>query len=190
MTPGKRAEYWSANLRLLAILLTIWFVVSFGFGILLVEPLNGIMLGGYPLGFWFAQQGSIYIFVVLIFIYATSMNTLDNKFDVGEDSEGNASYQAGSHDTQALHSPAKPSKHAQYWSENLRLLAILLTIWFVVSFGFGILLVEPLNGIMLGGYPLGFWFAQQGSIYIFVVLIFIYATAMNGLDKKYDFGEE
>ena len=190
MTPGKRAEYWSANLRLLTILLTIWFVVSFGFGILLVEPLNGIMLGGYPLGFWFAQQGSIYIFVALIFFYAISMNTLDNKFDVGEDSEANGSHQAEIHDTQPVHSPAQPSKNAQYWNENLRLLAILLIIWFVVSFGFGILLVEPLNGIMLGGYPLGFWFAQQGSIYIFVALIFFYAISMNKLDKKYDFGEE
>jgi putative solute:sodium symporter small subunit len=190
MTPGKRAEYWSANLRLLAILLTIWFIVSFGFGIILVEPLNTIMLGGYPLGFWFAQQGSIYIFVALIFIYAVSMNTLDNKFDVGEDSASGTPYHSGSDDTESLHSPAQPSKHAQYWSENLRLLAILLTIWFVVSFGFGIILVEPLNAIMLGGYPLGFWFAQQGSIYIFVVLIFVYATSMNRLDKKYDFGEE
>jgi putative solute:sodium symporter small subunit len=85
MTPEKRQQYWSANLRLLAILLTIWFIVSFGFGILLVEPLNTVMLGGYPLGFWFAQQGSIYTFVVLIFIYATSMNRLDQKFDVGEE---------------------------------------------------------------------------------------------------------
>jgi putative solute:sodium symporter small subunit len=190
MTPGKRAEYWSANLRLLTILLTIWFIVSFGFGILLVEPLNTIMLGGYPLGFWFAQQGSIYIFVALIFFYAISMNKLDIKFDVGEDSEGDTPYHAGGQGVQSVHSPAQPTTRAQYWSENLRLLAILLTIWFVVSFGFGILLVEPLNTFMLGGYPLGFWFAQQGSIYIFVALIFFYAISMNKLDKKYDFGEE
>ncbi len=85
MTPDKRAEYWSANLRLLAVLLFIWFIVSFGFGILLVEPLNAFYLGGYPLGFWFAQQGSIYVFVVLIFVYALSMNRLDQKFDVGEE---------------------------------------------------------------------------------------------------------
>jgi putative solute:sodium symporter small subunit len=85
MTPDKRAEYWGANLRLLVILLAIWFIVSFGFGILLVEPLNVYMLGGYPLGFWFAQQGSIYVFVALIFIYATAMNNLDRKFDVGEE---------------------------------------------------------------------------------------------------------
>lgn len=85
MTPEKRAEYWGANLRLLLVLLTIWFVVSFGLGILLVEPMNAFMLGGYPLGFWFAQQGSIYVFVVLIFVYAASMNWLDKKFDVGEE---------------------------------------------------------------------------------------------------------
>jgi putative solute:sodium symporter small subunit len=84
--------------------------------------------------------------------------------------EASTPYQAGSHGTEPEHAHAQPSKAAQYWSENLRLLAILLTIWFVVSFGFGILLVEPLNAIMLGGYPLGFWFAQQGSIYIFVVV--------------------
>jgi len=80
-----RAAYWRANLRLLAILLTIWFVVSFGFGILLSQPLNNISLGGYPLGFWFAQQGSIYIFIVLIFVYAWRMNVLDRKFDVHEE---------------------------------------------------------------------------------------------------------
>ncbi|WP_295403518.1 DUF4212 domain-containing protein [uncultured Thiocystis sp.] len=85
MTPDKRSDYWSANLRLLTVLLIIWFIVSFGFGILLVEPLNAISLGGYPLGFWFAQQGSIYIFVVLIFVYAALMSRLDKKFDVEED---------------------------------------------------------------------------------------------------------
>ncbi|MGQ9831895.1 MAG: DUF4212 domain-containing protein [Thermochromatium sp.] len=73
------------NLRYLTVLLIIWFVVSYGFGILLVEPLNAIHLGGYPLGFWFAQQGSIYIFVALIFIYAALMNRLDREFDVDED---------------------------------------------------------------------------------------------------------
>ncbi len=85
MTPDKRSAYWKANLRLLTILLIIWFIVSYGFGILLVEPMNAIKLGGYPLGFWFAQQGSIYVFVVLIFIYAAMMGRLDKKFDVDED---------------------------------------------------------------------------------------------------------
>jgi putative solute:sodium symporter small subunit len=85
MTPDSRKMYWNANLRLLTILLLIWFVVSYGFGILLVQPLNDYHLGGYPLGFWFAQQGSIYVFVVLIFVYALSMNRLDKKFEVDED---------------------------------------------------------------------------------------------------------
>ena len=73
-----------------------------------------------------------------------------------------------------------------YWRENLRLIFICLAIWFVVSFGFGLLLVEPLNAIRLGGYKLGFWFAQQGSIYTFVALIFWYGKKMNDLDKKYN----
>ena len=85
MTPENRAAYWNVNLRLLTVLLIIWFVVSYGFGILLVEPLNAISLGGYKLGFWFAQQGSIYVFLVLIFVYAFAMNHLDKKFDVHED---------------------------------------------------------------------------------------------------------
>jgi putative solute:sodium symporter small subunit len=84
VTPEKRADYWKANVRLLAILLILWFIVSYGFGILLVEQLNTIMLGGYPLGFWFAQQGSIYAFLILIFVYAEAMNRLDKKFDVHE----------------------------------------------------------------------------------------------------------
>lgn len=76
-----------------------------------------------------------------------------------------------------------------YWQENLRLIGICLAIWFVVSFGFGLLLVEPLNTIRLGGYKLGFWFAQQGSIYTFVGLIFWYSKKMNQLDKKYNVEE-
>ena len=78
-------EYWMANIRLVVICIAIWFVVSFGFGILLAEPLNSIRLGGYKLGFWFAQQGSIYTFVALIFFYAYRMNILDRKFNVHED---------------------------------------------------------------------------------------------------------
>ena len=76
-----------------------------------------------------------------------------------------------------------------YWKENLRLIGICLVIWFVVSFGFGLLLVEPLNTIRLGGYKLGFWFAQQGSIYTFVGLVFWYSRKMNQLDKKYNVEE-
>ena len=73
-----------------------------------------------------------------------------------------------------------------YWRENLRILAILLSIWFAVSFGLGILFVEPLNVWKLGGFPLGFWFAQQGSIYVFIVLIFVYARWMDRIDGDYD----
>lgn len=81
----RRQAYWKRNLRLVAGCLVVWFLVSYGFGILLVEPLNAFSLGGYPLGFWFAQQGSIYVFVALIFFYAWRMNRLDREFDVHED---------------------------------------------------------------------------------------------------------
>ena len=74
----------------------------------------------------------------------------------------------------------------KYWEKNLKYLIILLTIWFSVSFGFGILLIDELNQIKIGGFKLGFWFAQQGSIYIFVILIFIYIYLMNRLDKKFN----
>ncbi|MFT4847721.1 MAG: putative solute:sodium symporter small subunit [Sediminicola sp.] len=83
----------------------------------------------------------------------------------------------------------KQKNAAAYWKENLKYLAILLSIWFLVSFGFGILLVEQLNTIRLGGFKLGFWFAQQGSIYVFVILIFVYIRLMNKLDKKYGLDE-
>lgn len=76
-----------------------------------------------------------------------------------------------------------------YWKENLRYLAILLTIWFLVSFGAGILFKDALNSIKIGGFKLGFWFAQQGSIYVFVILIFVYVNLMNKLDKKYGFND-
>ena len=77
--------YWKATIALLTKILIIWAVVSFGAGILFASLLNNFHLGGYPLGFWFAQQGSIYIFVVLIFYYTKKMNALDRKFDVHED---------------------------------------------------------------------------------------------------------
>ncbi|WP_374763434.1 DUF4212 domain-containing protein [Yunchengibacter salinarum] len=81
---GGRAGYWKANLKLLATLLAIWFTVSFGFGILLHEPLNAIEVFGFKLGFWFAQQGSIYTFVVLIFVYARMMRKIDARFGLGD----------------------------------------------------------------------------------------------------------
>lgn len=76
---------------------------------------------------------------------------------------------------------------SQYWKKNLRYLALLLTIWFAVSFGAGILFKEALDAFQMGGFPLGFWFAQQGSIYVFVVLIFVYVRLMNKLDKDHNY---
>lgn len=81
------------------------------------------------------------------------------------------------------------NKLRAYWKENLRYLFILLVIWFIVSYGFGILLVDQFNSVSIGGAKLGFWFAQQGSIYVFVVLIFVYVYLMNKLDKKYGLDE-
>lgn len=78
----------------------------------------------------------------------------------------------------------------KYWKQNLRYLFWLLIIWFTVSFGAGILFADYLNNYRLAGYPLGFWFAQQGAIFVFVILIFVYVFLMNRLDKKYDVNEE
>ncbi|MFY9242143.1 MAG: DUF4212 domain-containing protein [Polaribacter sp.] len=78
----------------------------------------------------------------------------------------------------------------KYWKKNVRYLIILLSIWFIVSFLFGIILVDELNTIKMGGFKLGFWFAQQGSIYVFVILIFVYIKLMNKLDKEYGFNEK
>ena len=75
--------------------------------------------------------------------------------------------------------------HKDYWRANLKILIILLSIWFMVSFGFGIIFSDFLDQYHIGGFKLGFWFAQQGSIYLFVVLIFVYVHLMNKLDKKY-----
>ena len=80
----------------------------------------------------------------------------------------------------------KKSHQKKYWKTNLKYLAILLSIWFIVSFGCGILFVDELNTVRMGGFKLGFWFAQQGSIYVFTVLIFVYIKLMNKLDKKYN----
>ena len=79
----------------------------------------------------------------------------------------------------------KNSPSQSYWKSNIRILAALLTIWFLASFGFGILWSDTLDEIKIGGFKLGFWFAQQGSIYVFVLLIFVYVFLMNRLDKKY-----
>lgn len=79
--------------------------------------------------------------------------------------------------------------HKNYWNKNLKYLAILLSIWFFVSFGCGILFVDQLNLIRIGGFKLGFWFAQQGAIYTFIVIIFVYVYLMNRLDKAHGVDE-
>ncbi|TVP56391.1 MAG: DUF4212 domain-containing protein [Halomonadaceae bacterium] len=72
-----------------------------------------------------------------------------------------------------------------YWRDNLKIVGVLLSIWFAVSYGAGILFVDQLNNFSIGGYPMGFWFAQQGAIYVFVILIFVYTRLMGRLDRKY-----
>lgn len=81
----EKSAYWRSNISLMLKLLTVWFIVSFGCGILFVEQLNTISFFGFKLGFWFAQQGAIYVFVALIFVYVHKMNQLDKKFNVSED---------------------------------------------------------------------------------------------------------
>ena len=79
--------YWRSNIRLLAILMSIWFAVSFGAGILFRDFLDQFMIGGFPLGFWFAQQGSIYVFIVLIFYYSWKMHRIEREFALDDDDE-------------------------------------------------------------------------------------------------------
>lgn len=83
----------------------------------------------------------------------------------------------------------KNSNATAYWRENIKYVLILLSIWFIVSFGAGILLKDYLDQFKIAGFKLGFWFAQQGSLYVFVVLIFVYVIIMNRLDKKYGYNE-
>jgi putative solute:sodium symporter small subunit len=80
--------------------------------------------------------------------------------------------------------------HDAYWKEVLGLIRNVLIVWFIVSYGFGILLAPMLNNIHVGGYPLGFWFAQQGSMYIFIALIFFYSAKMGKIDEKHDVHED
>ena len=79
--------------------------------------------------------------------------------------------------------------HREYWKRNVRYVIVLLLVWFAVSFGCGILFVEQLDQVRIGGFQLGFWFAQQGAIYVFVLLIFVYVRLMNRLDKRFDVDE-
>lgn len=88
LTEGRVRAYWRANIRLLLSLLVIWFAVSFGAGILFVGQLNTFEFAGFPLGFWFAQQGSIYVFVALIFVYAWRMHKIEQQFGVDDDPDG------------------------------------------------------------------------------------------------------
>jgi len=81
---ASRNSYWKANIRIILISLAIWFICSFGMGIILRPMLSGIMVGGADLGFWMAQNGSMYIFIILIFVYASIMNRLDRKHGVEE----------------------------------------------------------------------------------------------------------
>ena len=85
MSDKNLKEYWKKNLKLLRALLLVWFLVSYGCGILFVDVLNNIKIGGYKLGFWFAQQGAIYTFIIIIFIYVKKMNDLDKEYGVSED---------------------------------------------------------------------------------------------------------
>ncbi len=87
MTTSKKQKYWQKNLQYLGILLGIWFVVSFGCGILFADYLDQFRIGGFKLGFWFAQQGSIYVFVLIIFIYVFLMNRLDREYGLDETKE-------------------------------------------------------------------------------------------------------
>ncbi len=84
----------------------------------------------------------------------------------------------------------KNQDHSLYWKKNIQYVSILLAIWFICSYGLGIIFVEQMNTIKIGGFPLGFWMAQQGAIYIFVILIFIYVYLMNRLDKEFGVEEE
>lgn len=84
----------------------------------------------------------------------------------------------------------REERYRRYWQENLNLMGVLLVIWFTVSYGFGILFRDVLDTVSIGGAPLGFWFAQQGAIYVFVILIFVYSAMMNRIERKYDAEDE
>ncbi len=98
---------------------------------------------------------------------------------------------SGSESRASANDPHTTLRHAEYWRRNIRYVGILLAVWFTVSYGFGILLAESLNAFTIPGtgFPLGFWIAQQGAIYVFVVLIFVYVWLMNGLDREFGVDE-
>ena len=84
---------------------------------------------------------------------------------------------------------SKENNAKRYWKTNIKYVLILLSIWFLVSYGAGVIFKDELNTIKIGGFKLGFWFAQQGAMYVFVILIFVYVYLMNKLDKKYGYDE-
>ena len=111
-------------------------------------------------------------------------------FGATDPGAGDASAGGASSLSSAATTPETPEETSEaegaYWRENVRLLVSLMVIWFVASFGCGILFRDFLDQFSLGGYPLGFWFAQQGSIYIFIALIFFYVVRMKQIERKYD----
>ena len=96
----------------------------------------------------------------------------------------------GSNNHYNINAMSDQGRAKKYWSANIQLLSVLLVIWFLCSFGSSILFKDQLDQIQIGGFPLGFWFAQQGSIYVFVLLIFVYVRRMIRLDKTYGFDED
>ncbi|MEM7781461.1 MAG: DUF4212 domain-containing protein [Pseudomonadota bacterium] len=121
---------------------------------------------------------------------------MDDNVSTADPSDMSDGMDAGSSDQFESSSSAEPATQAEssetsaaegaYWRENIRLLVSLMAIWFVCSYGAGILFRDFLDQFSLGGYPLGFWFAQQGSIYIFIALIFFYVVRMKQIERKYD----
>lgn len=90
MSENRASEYWKSNIRIVLSLLAVWFFISFGCGILFVDALDTIRIGGFKLGFWIAQQGSIFVFVILIFVYIYLMDKLDDRYNVGSKDEDKA----------------------------------------------------------------------------------------------------
>lgn len=98
---------------------------------------------------------------------------------------------SGANERPSVTDPETVARHAEYWRRNIRYLGILLSVWFAVSYLCGIVFAESLNAFTIPGthFPVGFWFAQQGSIYTFVILIFVYVRLMNRLDREFDVDE-
>ena len=117
-----------------------------------------------------------------------SVSTTDGADDFGEGygDADNSSANTSAADQSAESAEQTAANEGAYWRENIRLLCSLMAVWFIASFGCGILLRDFLDQFSLGGYPLGFWFAQQGSIYTFIALIAFYVIRMKQIERKYD----